>query len=112
MALRRHQPCVYAVENDYGVKVGVTNDVINRRRELERSCGGPVRLLRSWDMPTRERAKLVEAWTHWRLREDRTVGEWFYTHPLTACAVVESVIRAGYVGFPVHGLESSVRLAA
>lgn len=41
---------VYLIDADQGVKIGITrfSDVAVRRRDLERSAGQPLQVLRAW----------------------------------------------------------------
>lgn len=101
--LRVYDPCVYVMENDYGVKIGITICVGVRVGEISRASGTNVTLVRHWPMD-RSRSKVIEAWAHHELREWRTVGEWFHVHPIEACDTVERLIRRAPRGGPVPGL--------
>lgn len=106
---KRPQPAVYVMESDSGVKVGVSLDVEGRRRELERASGCHIRVMRVFPVSSRSKALVLEAWAHWHLRHDRTIGEWFSCHPIRACDVVADVVRDDPKHRPIPDLIRALR---
>lgn len=88
---------VYVIDADHGVKIGITRfaDVGARARDLERSAGQSLRILRTWPFTSAREAYDVERCAHALLADDRTIGEWFHTHPLVACATIDSLVARG-----------------
>jgi hypothetical protein len=88
---------LYVLDADHGTKVGITIQPIEQRvADLARGSGFHPIVVRTWEFEKRERAYQIEQITHWRLRDTRTVGEWFHCHPLEACDAVEHSIRHGF----------------
>lgn len=83
---------VYVIDCDQGTKIGITQDIASRLREIGRASGHTPRLFRMFEMPAKQ-ATIVEAWAHRELDADRTVGEWFHTHPVEAADVVSRIAR-------------------
>lgn len=94
------RPCVYVVECDRGTKIGISQEINGRVRELERAGCTRVQVIRVFETATYQKARWVEAWAHFELRDDRFVGEWFHTHPIVAADVVARVIRWDPLYYP------------
>lgn len=79
--------CVYVVDMDAGVKVGITVHLPGRIRDFSRASGQPedaIRVVAVVGCKSKAQAREVERAAHWFLRETRTVGEWFHCHPIEA----------------------------
>lgn len=90
------QPCyVYVIGPCSGpVKVGIANDVVDRKKALQK--GSPVNLVTYLEvkLPTRRLAGCVEQIVHWRLRSDAVSSEWFNCSPDKVMATVKDVVAA------------------
>ena len=90
---------VYVLENDYGVKIGISHNCESRLGELSRSSGAPILFSRIFPVYRsrydKRDALIVESWAHWLLDQQRlrTYGEWFQLHPIEACDLVDRLIR-------------------
>lgn len=94
--------CVYVVETDAAVKIGITVDLDQRLRDLGKCSGQMPRLVRAFPMASRKHARCVEAWAHQELAADREMGEWFCTHPLIAADVVGRLAATPPEHMPLH----------
>lgn len=84
---------VYILDYDHGVKIGTTGHLRTRMRDFERAFGGRPMLLATFAFEDPRHAYAVEQHAHWRLRRDKTYGEWFHCHPLDAVATVRACLE-------------------
>jgi len=99
---------LYVLDADHGTKVGITTQTIEQRvDDLRRGSGFEARVVATFDFVNAVEARTVERIAHWLLRDDRTHGEWFHTHPLVAADAVRracqgptrlAYLRAGALG--------------
>lgn len=66
-------------------KVGITNDPAKRLPGIQTGCPFRVSLVKSWVLPDRETARLIEDRFHRQNAKWRTSGEWFLNHAGAAC---------------------------
>lgn len=105
-AIESDEATIYVLEADHGVKIGVSRfcDVGPRKRDLERAAGRTLHVVGTWKVDSAMRARFIEKAAHRLLADDRLIGEWFCTHPLTARALVDRMVRNGV---PVEALRSA-----
>jgi len=81
---------LYVAENDFGlVKIGVSKDVIARKKSLESASGVPVQI-RAAHGPFGNAYEL-ERKLHKIFAETRKVGEWFKEDPYEVCRMAKSI---------------------
>lgn len=105
---------VYVIDCDHGTKIGITNypTVERRKADLERGYGQEFRVIKTWPFKSRSSAYEVEQAAHRLLAGDRTIGEWFHTHPLEACALIDGLVAHGIPIAGRVGYEEAARIRA
>ncbi len=97
--MRGAKKSIYVVCAPHGLrKIGISLSPEGRVRELERAGGHRLELeyqltpLRRRPESQGERARVVEAWTHFYLSEYRVIGEWFEVELERAVQTIARVI--------------------
>lgn len=104
---------VYLLDCDHGIKIGITAQTLQRRLDdLARGSGlTDILVTRTWTFGNWRGAYEVERTAHLLLRSDRTVGEWFHTHPLVAAGVIDRLVARGASSVSAFRMGEEFRLA-
>jgi len=85
---------VYAIGNEDGpVKIGITNKLGGRLRAIRTGCPIPIEIIHAAKMPSRSRARRMEAVIHAAYRENRLCGEWFSIDADQAWEAIDTAIE-------------------
>lgn len=89
---------VYVVHqvNPSAYKIGISNDVVQRRSALATSNPDPLRIIRTYELPSREIARGVESRLHQRFAHKRIRLEWFQLEPRDIDEIDFSMQLLGY----------------
>ena len=83
-------PCsVYIISDGTSIKVGISKDPPARIRQLQTAQSRTLRLLGQYEVPTRVKAKNIEARVHRKFKNQLIRGEWF---PLSLIPKIEQIV--------------------
>ena len=88
----RPKQLVYVIEvvDDCGCKIGISQNVENRLRNLQRTCGKTLRIHATFPF---DNARKVEMAAHAHFHKHRIYGEWFMLSPAAAASYLSSVLE-------------------
>lgn len=78
------------VAGDY-CKIGIAQNVEKRVKGVQTGCPLQVTLVHTTELLPREIASWIEKTTHYRLKQHKTLGEWFRITPQQAVTAIQQV---------------------
>jgi hypothetical protein len=79
------------------VKVGISDSPNVRLSQFITSCPFPIRLVKTWKLPSRDAARRIERGVHLALTNFRTRGEWFLTSGVWSMTSIEDELERYFI---------------
>jgi hypothetical protein len=90
------------------VKVGISDSPNGRLAQFMTSCPFPIRMVRTWRLPSRQAAQRIERSVHVALRSFRTSGEWFLTSGVGSLTSIQDELESYFISDLGLGIEAAV----
>lgn len=100
---------VYFMESNNHIKIGITNNLYTRTKQVQTGCPVKIYLVSYIEVIDRETALKIEKHLHDKLKHLNTYGEWFYTYKQNTMGIVHSEISK--FNFSVEDIKTHLDLS-